>query len=103
MLTYCWSILNSLPKTAKEERKQTAATTPTASGDNRENPYQVLMEEEDVEEEDIVGEEEENMFPSKPMERPASPSGTKQLSLDELVNSDVHNDVFCSFYRMTKS
>ncbi len=88
VLTYCWSILNSLPKTTKDEEKHAAA----ASEDGSENPFQALMED-DEEEDDIGGEEDEKMFPSEPVKRPSSPPGAKPLTLDELRRSDERNDV----------
>ena len=87
VLTYCWSVLNSLPKTAKNEKVDSDAES--SKQQDTANAFQALMEDSD-EEDDIAV--EEDMFPSTPVERPSLPSGSQPLSLDELMNSDERND-----------
>ena len=90
VLTYCWYVLNSLPKTAKKEKSDVGT-----SMEDTANPFEALMEEdEDEDEEEIaMDDEEEKMFPSTPVERPSSLSGSEPLSLDELIRSDEWNDI----------
>ncbi len=87
VLIYCWSVLNSLPKTAKNEKVD--SDVESSKQQDTANPFQALIEDSD-EEEDIAV--EEDMFPSTPVERPSLPSGSQPLSLDELMNSDERND-----------
>ena len=91
VLTYCWSVLNSLPKTATKEKKDYIVDSAVVSEEEGpSNPYDALAE--DDQEEDVASEEEENIFPSEPVKRPSLPKGSEPLSLDELIYSDERHD-----------
>ena len=83
VLTYCWSILNSLPKTDKVKH---------AEEDKESNHFAALMEQDN--EDDDIGDDgnDEEIFPTKhPVLRPSF-SGPEPLSLDDLMKSDERID-----------
>jgi len=84
VLTYCWCVLNSLPKTASV--KDDSQPQPDEQEDA--NHFSALMVEDDDDEDEV---EDEEIFPSTPVPRP-SQSEPELLTLDELMNSDDRHD-----------
>jgi len=96
VLTYCWSVLNSLPKSERNKKNDVVGEA-KVSEEGTANPFDALTEDDDDEEDDLSIDDDEQLFPSQPVKRPSLPAASKPLSLDELLNSDVRHDA-CLFF-----
>jgi len=91
VLTYCWTVLNRLPKEEAAPAIAAAEVAQTAEEGEREeqeNRFAALGELGDDEEDEVM--EEEEIFPSSPVPRPEHTP--EPISLDDLMKADDRID-----------